>query len=382
MKELFKKLLGKHKTWFVNNIYVETQKKLILLTQIFGSKRIVTPSNIVRSIPECCYLDFSAMWAALKSHVVDMHVIRRAGAETYQYSSELPPAFRTEMHFARRYVYRLKDVLLNPRTGACRISSHPLQESYGALRDCIENQPFPSLKARAIQLYGLGTCVHATGYYHFLLEEVPRLLWTIDRYPNINVYLSNNAPRFCRDILDSMINRRIINGYDMLKANSIVKMKDYVFTQADAYSGFVHSKDLQKMRDTFIPVSEEVSEIRNRIFISRRHSGRSFDNEAELEETLADLGYRIVYLERMSFDSQIKIMLNSQTVVATHGAGLANLAWCHPCTKIIEIFSPRYMNDCYARLSATLSLQYTPLWGTNTKKWGSVNIEQLILKLK
>lgn len=382
MKEFFKKLLGKHKSWFTTNIYLPFRGKKYLLFQFFGSKHIVTPLSVVRSIPECCWGDSSAYWIGLKNHVIDMQIIRHACIESYQYNSQLPSGFRTEMHFARRHVYRLRNVLVNPSTGACRIGTYPLQESYGALRECLANQPFPKYNTDAPQVDGLATCIYATGYYHFLLEEIPRLIWALDRYPNVKVYLSDEAPQFCRDILNLMIDNKIIHEYATLKVNSAVKMEDYAFTQADAYSGFVHSTDLQKLRNTFIPNLKSVNKTRRKIFISRKKSTRAFDNEIELEEVLANLGYQTVYLEQMSFDLQIELMQNSESIIAPHGAGLANLVWCHPDTKVIEIFSPRYMNDCFARLSSMLNLHYTPFWAMNTKKWGTVNIEQLLLVLK
>ena len=300
MKKLFKNILGKYKVWFVNYIYSRIQRKLVLLAELFGNNRIATPHNIIRSIPECCWLDSSVYMANIKSHVINMQVIRSADIESYQYSSESPPAFRTEMHFPRRYVYRLKNVLVNPRTGACCIGNQPLQESYGALRDCLKRQPFPHFHIKTLRLSGLTTCVHATGYYHFLLEEVPRLLWVIDHYADANVYLPDNAPKFCSDILDLLVMHKIIHGYKIIKANKVLEIEDYAFTQADVYSGFVHRSDIQKLRNIIMPLCKRVRESKEKIFISRKDSTRVFDNEDKLEEVLASLNYRTVRLEELT----------------------------------------------------------------------------------
>lgn len=332
------------------------------------------PENLVRSIPER-WLDSS-----VSSHVLDMQLIRNACTESYRYSTELPPAFRTEMHFARRHVYRLKDVMVHPSTGACSAGGKFFQESYGSLRRCLLEKPFPS-SGSMLHLRGPATCVHVTGFYHFLLEEVPRLLWTLERFPDVKVCLADSAPKFYRDILDLVVERGITNDYETIKSDSLVKMDEYVFTQAEAYSGFVHSSDIRKLRETFMPHCGSVSENRGKIYISRRHSARAFDNEAEFEETITELGYQVVRLEQMIFADQMSLLQKSDTIVAPHGAGLANLLWCNPETNVVEIFSPRYTNDCYARLCSSLELNYVALWATDSIGWGYLNIDQIIYAL-
>ena len=361
------------------SFFTKLKYKIGPLAHFMGFDNLVNvkASNVVCSIPERCWPNATIQWESLRSHLVEMPVIRHAGVESYQYHSALPPAFRTEWHFARRHVYRFQDVLVHPRTGACRVVNDMLQESYGSLRECLNAQPFPSSHGKLIELHGLATCIKAASFYHFLLEDLPRLLWMLALYPDVNIYLPAGAPRHCRDMLDLMVERKIIREYQTLRDDSMVKMADYVFTQAEALSGFVHSSDLCKLRNTFIPTCANLSDANDKIFISRRNTGRIFDNQQELEEALTSAGYRIVCLEDIPFESQIKLLQNAMVVVAAHGAGLANLVWCQRGTRVLEIFSPRLMNDCYARLSSTLGLDYAPLWASNTPNWGAVNIDQL-----
>ena len=130
-----------------------------------------------------------------------------------------------------------------------------------------------------------------------------------------------------------------------------------------------------------MPHCGSVSENRGKIYISRRHSARAFDNEAEFEETITELGYQVVRLEQMIFADQMSLLQKSDTIVAPHGAGLANLLWCNPETNVVEIFSPRYTNDCYARLCSSLELNYVALWATDSIGWGYLNIDQIIYAL-
>ena len=45
-------------------------------------------------------------------------------------------------------------------------------------------------------------------------------------------------------------------------------------------------------------------------------------------------------------------------VVGPHGAGLANLVFCRPGTKVVEIFSNRFVNLEYWALSCMARLDY------------------------
>jgi len=49
-------------------------------------------------------------------------------------------------------------------------------------------------------------------------------------------------------------------------------------------------------------------------------------------------------LGTMSVLEQIELFSNADVVIGTHGAGLANILFCKPNTKVIEIFQAR--SDC------------------------------------
>ena len=49
--------------------------------------------------------------------------------------------------------------------------------------------------------------------------------------------------------------------------------------------------------------------------------------------------------------------------MAPHGAGLTNLVWCAPHTKVLEIFSPLYVNLCYWAIASVTQADYYYLLG-------------------
>ena len=84
---------------------------------------------------------------------------------------------------------------------------------------------------------------------------------------------------------------------------------------------------------------------------------RKLTNSEEL--LLALKGYEAVALEKMSIREQMKTFAEATHVVAAHGAGLANLLWCQPGTKVVEIQAPHMIHKkVYPILSHHLGLKH------------------------
>ncbi|HJV44238.1 MAG TPA: glycosyltransferase family 61 protein [Bacillota bacterium] len=106
----------------------------------------------------------------------------------------------------------------------------------------------------------------------------------------------------------------------------------------------------------------------NRIYISRQNaSWRRVLNEEEVMNILSPLGFQKVHLEKLSVSEQIRLLSTAQAIVAPHGAGLTNLTFCSPKTKVIEFFSPHYVDTTYWLLSDFAGLEYRPFFGTGVR---------------
>jgi len=347
---------------------------LAMLDRLQGRNQVVL-ERMIRSLPEAFFNPH------IQRYIREIQVIRSAGAESYHFLQELAPAFRSEMHFARRHVYHLRDLSVKVRTSACLAGNFYLQESYGSLRRCLIDRPFPDFTGQKFTGGGTVTCVNHTTYYHFLLEEVPRLLWALEQHRDLKVVVHNSAPDYIRDIL-ALISKLLDFSCEVVFTDTdVLQIPSYVFTQAEAYSGFVHGDDLLLLRKHLLKETTKRCHADKKIYLTRRNASRSFANEEQVAELMMNKGYDVVIPETMDFSSQIALSQDASVVVAPHGAGLANLLWCHPGTKIVEIFSPLYFNDCYARLSAQLKLPYRPLWAREGKGWGSVDLNKLAMTL-
>ncbi|HCV33016.1 MAG TPA: hypothetical protein DGO89_24505 [Microcoleaceae bacterium UBA9251] len=96
-----------------------------------------------------------------------------------------------------------------------------------------------------------------------------------------------------------------------------------------------------------------------RIYISReKASYRRIVNEKDVIGCLEKFGFRTVKLETMSVAEQALCLAAAKVVVAPHGAGLTNLVFCNPGTKVIEIFAPIYVPICFWTISNLCDLEH------------------------
>ena len=77
-------------------------------------------------------------------------------------------------------------------------------------------------------------------------------------------------------------------------------------------------------------------------------------------QILITKGFEIFKLSDLSFSKQIELFHNSKTVIGLHGAGLSNILFCQPDTKIIEI-KPSHVGRMYEMLGIKLKLNYINL---------------------
>ncbi len=80
-------------------------------------------------------------------------------------------------------------------------------------------------------------------------------------------------------------------------------------------------------------------------------------------EYLYSKGFEIIQPENLSVAQQACMFSEAEFIVAPHGAGLTNIVFCQPDTKVIDIFSPDWVNPCFYRLASHLNLKYSYIMG-------------------
>ena len=128
------------------------------------------------------------------------------------------------------------------------------------------------------------------------------------------------------------------------------------------------------LRDTFLKI--QGNKTGRKIYISReRATHRKMINECDVIDLIEKAGFEIITPEKYTVNEQASIFSAAEIVIAPHGAGLTNLVFCNPGTRVLEMFPPDYINVCYWALSNQMSLEYFYAVGTQseTGSSGSVN---------
>ena len=87
-------------------------------------------------------------------------------------------------------------------------------------------------------------------------------------------------------------------------------------------------------------------------------------NEQELEAALARLGFSSFDCAAHSVREQAAAFKSADIVVAPHGAGLSNIVYCKPGTRVIEVIPEGYDQGVtsYRSLADLFGLQYEAMF--------------------
>lgn len=192
-------------------------------------------------------------------------------------------------------------------------------------------------------------------YYHWLVEDLPALLFAGARFGNLQVYVGHDAPTF---VDQSLAYYKI--PYSLCKG-LVSAERTVLVTRGPNDTGWPHRWDVKQLRG--LDHNEVVGRRPSwrKIYVSRRFSKRSPAYERGLETALQAFGLEVLFLEDMSFEAQKEAFFQASLVISPHGAGLANLVFCPTGTWVIELLGEAQVNQCYERLSQLCGLHYAAL---------------------
>ncbi|RYX82912.1 glycosyltransferase family 61 protein, partial [bacterium] len=201
-------------------------------------------------------------------------------------------------------------------------------------------------------------------YYHWMMDVIPRinLLIKSGHFDSIDFFITNyTGLSFQKELLKRLnINvDKIIasNDFENFHLQATTLIVPSLVTPNDAPSKEACSFLRQLFEDDLRTNKPEKC-----IYIQRK-SGRKVTNEQELINYLQQKGFEILQAESLTVAQQACVFSEARFVVAPHGAGLTNLVFSQPGCKIIDIFSPEWVNGCYWVLSSQLDLKYAYLIG-------------------
>ena len=190
-------------------------------------------------------------------------------------------------------------------------------------------------------------------YWHWLYDVLPRLalcskafsLEEIDFFLFPSIY-----KKFQEETLDCLNipkNKRLSS-----EKFRHIKAKELIVTDHPFVISGVATEDImnipkwisQWLKDNFLK-QNTISNKKNirKVYIDRsdetsdRQASRSIINEDEVKKYLLKDNFTPVKLHNIKFSDQVQLFYNADCIVGLHGGGFANLAFCKPGTKVVEL---------------------------------------------
>ena len=204
----------------------------------------------------------------------------------------------------------------------------------------------------------------ATIYTHFIFDLLPKIKCVIDAGYNLDnfdhIVINSKNQNFQKQAIE-------LFKLDISKIVPIAKLQDKI-CQIDLLIDVSPVRKnyatppwiIKYVKDIFYEQTPNKL-VGDKIYISRANaSRRKVLNEDEVSLLLISNGFDILYAENYTISEMNYIMARAKIIVATHGAGLANIAFCKPYTKIIELFG-QHVSPEYYYFTETLNLGYIPI---------------------
>ena len=211
------------------------------------------------------------------------------------------------------------------------------------------------------------------GYYHWLLESLPKLLEAKRAVPSLTLLL---PAYYQQSFYAETLHLLGITQVEWLQANTLYRVPQLMLPHAAEKMGNYSVAALRELKEAFwgaIGISSSAS-VPKRLYISRRKATRrKVMNELEVEQVLITYGFQIVCFEDYSFQEQVRLCAGAEVLVGIHGAGLSNMVFLPERATVIEF---RKFDDgenyFFTQLAVTLRHTYHLVYCTAEDEQKSV----------
>ncbi len=217
------------------------------------------------------------------------------------------------------------------------------------------------------KVFNLSQGGSGNNYFHFIFDIIPKihLLSAKINIKKIDYFYISEPKKYQIQILKFLgINKNKLLSSDKYK--HIFADEIYTVDHPWYEKGFIQYNVnkipewiIHTNRKTFITNFKREGE--KKIFLDRSQSLYNhcqISNLQSLNNLIKRKKIKSYNAEKLSFKSQINLLKNSSTVIGAHGAALANILFCRPKTKIIEIIPSNHPNKQSERISKILNLKY------------------------
>jgi hypothetical protein len=212
----------------------------------------------------------------------------------------------------------------------------------------------------------LATAAEPDNWGRWIVQVIPRLAW-FKQHGHRHKLLCRAAHGWQHALLRYFGVTDALIVHDPGRAHWC---RDIAMLQDSSADGTVTDRD----RALFMRIADTCSGARGggigpRIFVSRlsdaaqRPDYRVLRNEAALIEALRELGFAAVEPARLTFEEQVRVFAGASVVVGLGGAGMFNVAFCRPGTKVVTIEATDTFITGHSGIFSSLGLQYGVIYG-------------------
>ena len=237
-----------------------------------------------------------------------------------------------------RRVIEIRGSITNPKTGVIWSHRKLLDESTVWSSDQLfRYEPIPILPKSISEPI---TLLPDNGYFHFLIEDLPRYLEVLDYVSNAKTLISRESKKYIFDVL------KILSVTPRIE-NVPVKSETLYFSEKNK-GGIFTTSDLEKLRSFGYNSIENHKKETRRIFVLRTDNlkdskgiSRGLIHQEEIIFELSRTGFEILDCAKLGLAEQIEVFSSATVIAGFHGAGLANQVWLPEGSKVIEFVGSR-----------------------------------------
>ena len=217
-----------------------------------------------------------------------------------------------------------------------------------------------------------------SNYFHWLFDLLPKVeilskndyLKYIDFFyvPTINNFILKTLKTYGikeKQLINSNIQKHI-------EADEVFTFEHLYLKKGNFQNTFkmIPNWIILFLQKKFIKLKKRIS-FKKHFFIDRsdsKYMHYKISNQIEVKKILKKNSFDYIQLSKIDWYKQIYIFNNAKTIIAPHGAGLANLVFCKKDTKIFEILTKNdSKRDIYENISKKIKLNYKKIIILNKK---------------
>ena len=201
--------------------------------------------------------------------------------------------------------------------------------------------------------------INSYGYFHWILDTLPRLFLIKDELHDCPVILPYFYKKYSY-IIESLklFKVKVI----FIKKSECLHINQVLIPERLAPSGNYNADIISDMKNFILEKTDLKGQttVQKKIYVSRAKANRrKIVNEDEIFPLLKKYNYRVVYFEDYTWLEQIKLMANANQLLSIHGAGLSNMLFMQPDAKVLEIRREGdHHQNCFFSLASALNYDY------------------------